>query len=557
MLCIILNSVSQRSVFEIAALASAAMPELSVATTRGSEQFFMSGEKKDITTAVITSVEGVEYDVSVSSSDESKSILKDRAKAAYVLSHSKTAVGLSFALESYTLFVPGEGADSSTGTNAVYITPHIDGDAVALKNLTSEQCAAAGTAIAAIHRLRGGFLRAAKYRSYTAESIQKQLTGWMHSLESAGHIPSEIIHNWKNIIATEGLWNFTCCPVHGGFHNGDLIFMSDSVNALRHWENMQISDPARDLAWIYTHLNKAHRDSFIAAYSRVMGNRLDNMIWLRAGLWTQMEQVGEYMRALTQADTAKILAFKSQVNSLAHQIARNNPKRQPIEKKTTLTVGDLLENPQAAQGKAETRVKGGTSQKPAGHTRFIADSGMRSGDIAQAPQRAEMSSDSTDNAVNLHASQSQAAPLPPQSAAQSPRKNWNVTPRQSENFSYSSDNQHRINAQDVADSLEAPVVSNVSPEVEEHLNSATIAMQSQSAAAAAQHAQEGLTYTSQRSYMAVNSMGFVMDSSHSTNVNDEEDDSGSGESEIIQDDIETTVFTAQENTDGDSDQQVD
>ncbi len=82
-------------------------------------------------------------------------------------------------------------------------------------------------------------------------------------------------------------------------------------------------------------------------------------------------------------------------------------------------------------------------------------------------------------------------------------------------------------------------------------------MQSQSAAAAAQHAQEGLTYTSQRSYMAVNSMGFVMDSSHSTNVNDEEDDSGSGESEIIQDDIETTVFTAQENTDGDSDQQVD
>ena len=29
--------------------------------------------------------------------------------------------------------MPGEGADSSTGTNAVYITPHIDGDAVALK----------------------------------------------------------------------------------------------------------------------------------------------------------------------------------------------------------------------------------------------------------------------------------------------------------------------------------------------------------------------------------------------------------------------------------------
>lgn len=457
----------------------------------------------------------------------------------------------------------------------MYITPHVDGDAVALKNLTSEQCAAAGTAIAAIHRLRGGFLRAAHYRTYTAQTIQKQLTGWIHSLESAGHIPAEIIQNWKNIIETDGLWNFTTCPVHGGMNNGDLIFLSNAVNSIRHWENMQISDPARDLAWIFTHLNKAHRDSFISAYSRVMGNRLDNMIWLRAGLWTQMEQVGEYMRALTHADTAKILAFKSQVNSLAHQIARNNPKRQPLEKKTTLTVGDLLENPQAAQGKAETRAKGGSTHKAA-HTRFIVDSGMRSGDIAaskkdsaNAPQRAEMSSDSTDNtAINVSLSQSQAAPLPPQPQS-SPRKNWNATPSQSESFSFSSDkssqsasgtssdaaeivaahhNSAITDAEAVAENLDAPSVPH---EAVEHLNSATIAMQSQSAAAAMQHAQEGLTYTSQRSYMAVDSMGFVMDTSHTSNENNDvyDEDNDTGEAAIAQDDIETTIFAAQENHD--------
>ena len=49
---------SQRSSFEIAALASAAMPTLTVATTRRSEQFVLSGDKDGITTAVVTDTAG-------------------------------------------------------------------------------------------------------------------------------------------------------------------------------------------------------------------------------------------------------------------------------------------------------------------------------------------------------------------------------------------------------------------------------------------------------------------------------------------------------------------
>ncbi|TCD54722.1 phosphotransferase [Alloscardovia theropitheci] len=653
---------SQRSVLEIAALASAAMPELSVATTRGSEQFLMSGDRKDIVTAVITSVEGIEYDVSVTSSTDGKSLLKDRARAAYVLSRSKGPVGLSFALENYTLYLPGDSAQDATGDNAVFISTHIDGDAVHLTDLTSQQCTAAGTSIAAIHRMRPGFLKAAKYRSYSALDIQNQLTSWIRNLEEAGHIPSEIIDNWKEIIATEGLWNFTSCPVHGGLTDGDILFLSNSVSAIRHWENMQINDPARDLAWVFTHLDKPRRDAFIAAYSRVMGNRLDNMIWLRAGLWTQMEQVGEYMRALTNADTAKILAFKSQVNSLAHQIAKNNPRRKPLEKKSTLTVGDLLQNPDAAQGKAETRARGGNSRKAA-HTRFVVDSGMRvspstSSDHTlvarndsiyanqtpvrdQAPVRAEMSDDS-DSTINSPVN----VPTPPMrsdatahltdssrsdenqknssrttagSTADSPRKNWNLAPSQSQSFTFTSpshvtevsqNNPVLTDADAVADEVnslsftydahtEQPAdVSDVSRIAQSKsyteskslvANEETIAMQAQSAATAAAHAQEsatykayseGIAYTAQSSYVRVDSNGFVLDDvEHSSRLNDVSDDTfnddtangdtvngrvsegntfedgvfedNTGESAIAQDDIETTVFAAQEKIDRD------
>ncbi|MFC0265011.1 phosphotransferase [Alloscardovia macacae] len=551
---------SLRSVLEIAALASAAMPELAVASTRGSEQFIMSGDKKDITTAVVTSIEGMEYDVSVSSSSEGKSVLKDRAKAAYVLTQSKAGVGLSFALEDYTLYIPGDSAQDVTGDNAVYITPHVDGDAVALKNLTSAQCTAAGTAIAGVHRLRPGFLRSARYRAYSAEAIQGQLSHWMTSLESAGHIPSEIIDNWRNIISTDGLWNFTACPVHGGIENGDLLFVSNSVSAIRHWENMQINDPARDLAWIFSHLNKSHRDAFIASYSRMMGSRLDNMIWLRAGLWTQMEQVGEYMRALKNADTAKILAFKSQVNSLAHQIAKNNPQRPSSERRTSLTVGDLLENPSAVQGKAETRARGGNSQK-AGHTRFVVDSGQRT---------TTLQDDATIDRTIQTATKSRDEG--------SARRNWNSTPVQSESFTFTSPSEVTPVA-----SGEQKAVSDAEA-VAESLNSATIAMQEQSAAAAARHAADAQTYTSSAAYSAqkyvrVDSMGFVLDdvssvehgvvgaSTGTDDATDAVDADDTGDAHVLEhssshdvpntDDVETTVFAAQEHEDSSSTQQVD
>ncbi|MFD0705204.1 phosphotransferase [Alloscardovia venturai] len=527
---------SQRSVLEIAALASAAMPGLSVATTRGSEQFFTSGDKKDIVTAVITSVEGVEYDVSVSSSAQGKKLLKERAKAAYVLSHSKGTVGLSFAVEDYTLFVPGDDMSGVTGDCAVYITPHHDGNALMLNSLTSDQCVSAGTAIAAIHRMRKGFLSAAHYRSYTSADIHEQLTRWIHSLESAGHIPTEIIENWRAIIGTDGLWDFAACPVHGGYSDGDFIFNSSSVAALHHWENMQINDPARDLAWIFIHLDKPRRNAFISAYSRVMGSHLDNMIWLRAGLWTQMEQVGEYMRALANADTAKILAFKSQVNSLAHQIAQSNPQSQQAHKKSTLTVGDLLENPGTVKGKEETRTRG-THSRNAAHTRFVVDSGMRtSSDIpapashtssgahpsVDIPTRPEMSDDSTYDATVVAST-----------SPTSPRHHWNSAPSQSQSFTLSS-----------SSSLE---------------DDATIAMQAQSAAAAQHHASDETPYTAQSSYVRVDSNGFVLDSSetaggsvieprnesHSSEI--ESDDTG--EAAIAQDDIATTVFATQEKLD--------
>ena len=75
---------------------------------------------------------------------------------------------------------------------------------------------------------------------------------------------------------------------------------------------------------------------------------------LRANLWLQMEQVGDFISALNKADNAKIMQFKAQVERLAHQLGvataknrvqtetKQESKDRPQRPPSTITVGTLL-----------------------------------------------------------------------------------------------------------------------------------------------------------------------------------------------------------------------
>ena len=117
---------------------------------------------------------------------------------------------------------------------------------------------------------------------------------------------------------TEGLWSFSTCTVHGGFSDGDFLFSGSTITTVTNWQDMQVNDPARDLAWIFGKLDESHRNAVLSAYGRMMGSRLDDLIMLRANLWLQMEQVGEFIQALNRADNDHIMQFKAQVGTTSH-----------------------------------------------------------------------------------------------------------------------------------------------------------------------------------------------------------------------------------------------
>lgn len=374
---------TQLSRFKLAALASAAMPEVQFAGTRQSEQVNATDTAAGISHAVVQDISGKLYDVFISADNKGRKRLRDRARAAWTLGHSKDLAALGFAYDTMLTFIPGkrEGEENNTAAanaenaansansanlkqpmrnmssiisdenddDTVLICEHLEGSARDLRLLTTDDCANVGTAIGAIHRLRPSFVTRGKYPAFTTGQIRAQLTGWIKRLRQAGHIPTEITDSWSRVLETEGLWSFETCPVHGGFVDGDILFSGSTITAVTNWQGMQINDPARDLAWIFAKLNEQRRNAVLSAYGRMMGSRLDSLIMLRANLWLQMEQVGDFIQALQRADTTSIMRFKAQVERLAHELSRiSNAQAAKTHSAgspaSTITVGTLLEN---------------------------------------------------------------------------------------------------------------------------------------------------------------------------------------------------------------------
>lgn len=363
------------------------MPEVQFAGTRQSEQVNATDTAAGISHAVVQDISGKLYDVFISADSKGRKRLHDRARAAWTLEHSKDLAALGFAYDTMLTFMPGKREDANNAGNVannvtdgnstvagtqqstpqqsirmssiiannndedtVLICEHLEGSARDLRLLTTDDCANVGTAIGAIHRLRPTFVTRGKYPAFTTGQIRAQLTGWIKRLRQAGHIPTEITDSWSRVLETEGLWSFETCPVHGGFMDGDILFAGSTITAVTNWQRMQINDPARDLAWIFAKLNEQRRNAVLSAYGRIMGSRLDSLIMLRANLWLQMEQVGDFVQALQRADNTSIMRFKAQVERLAHELSRiSNAQtaktgRAAGNPASTITVGTLLEN---------------------------------------------------------------------------------------------------------------------------------------------------------------------------------------------------------------------
>ena len=147
----------------MAALASAAMPNATIAGTRDSEQVNATDKGYGIDHAVVQDAAGKLYDTFASNTPKGRKRLVGRVRAAQTLMGNRELGGLGFDVDRVLAFSNGEQERSVTGDVSVMVATHHDGQARPLTLLTLDDCASVGTALGAIHRLRPDFLQEAGY----------------------------------------------------------------------------------------------------------------------------------------------------------------------------------------------------------------------------------------------------------------------------------------------------------------------------------------------------------------------------------------------------------
>lgn len=334
---------TKRNPYILAALASAIAPNLSVVAVHDAPNLNDTGLRKSIETSVALDADGAEYDIAVAGNAAAGKVLRKRALAAKLLERAQEAQGLNIRLEKAIATGDVDGLP-------VTITRHLEGTPLPFDELDIAQCASLGTAIATVHLLETDFLLDAGYPRFTADGIRSDLAAWVTRLDSSPEVPLAIVDRWKQLVSIDALWQFAPVAIHGDFHPNDILFRDDSVRAIRYWENIQVSDPARDFAWAYEDwVSDQQRDAILSAYGRMMGSRMDARIVPRARLWRQMDIVRELLQALDLADRAWIRSAREKVEKLAsilNPVIPVTSKSEPVpargEESSTITVGTLL-----------------------------------------------------------------------------------------------------------------------------------------------------------------------------------------------------------------------
>ena len=147
------ESVSKKTKLTLAALASAAMPDVPVTGARDCDQISHRDRAEGISCAVVQDSTGNTYDVWATDQEAGKKRMAARVKAARALEDAKEVAAMGFRVERVLAYEPGLSETSPTGKVSVTVLKHSPGRIRPLHLLTINECTAAGTAIGAIHRI--------------------------------------------------------------------------------------------------------------------------------------------------------------------------------------------------------------------------------------------------------------------------------------------------------------------------------------------------------------------------------------------------------------------
>lgn len=306
-----------RSLFSLAALATAAVPGLNVTQVRPDVRH---GDGFDA--AVLTTTEGRALVIrvprdQVAETEQSADLVALRAMTAGVRSR------LPFEVPEFL------GQAPIDGTRGI-VTGHLDGQIAADALLDDPGLAdAAGRAIAAIHNLPTGFLSDAGLARPSAADIHQGVLDLINKAAATGHLPAALLRRWERATDDAALWRFNPTVINGDLSAEAFLVSGDSISGVVGWSCLAQGDPARDLHWLLS----SRGASAEVAFNSYLGARTegaDPILAQRAMLHGELQLARWLLHGVEHRDQAIIADAVGMLDNLvAHVHAQTSDPLSP------------------------------------------------------------------------------------------------------------------------------------------------------------------------------------------------------------------------------------
>ena len=306
--------------FKACALTSAAAPKLDIMEAgrwAGEED-----EKIGINALQIRTARGRRCASYLACSRAGREVLNSRARSEALLEGKLDFSQKGIKIEKCLL--KGEQEDLEKKKYLILICSFSPGSFPPFASLNEEECRSFGQGVGFLHSLGQAF---EGFMSFSAPSIRFELDSWIKRLRGSGRMDSRILDTWEELGQMDALWDFSPSLIHGGWKRGQAGFAGGAVCSFSKWEEAQISDPARDLEWMFAEgMIQKQIDSFMQGYAMSMNDAMDPFILPRAKLWRQMKMGAALLEAQRKGEkesslllSQKLLRLSADLRSIAPQ----------------------------------------------------------------------------------------------------------------------------------------------------------------------------------------------------------------------------------------------
>lgn len=353
---------------ELAALATAAVPGLTVAALREPQY---SDESVSVTGLVDR--EGNRWVVVAPQGEMSGAELE--AQLAIL-----RALGRAHDQEKLTFDVPRPAGFARPDHGArVMVHPDLGGSAMTEDQLEDEGLlpASLGRALASLHNLEPDVLADVGAPAYTAEECRARHLAMLDEVAKSRAIPKSLWDRWEGALEDVALWRFATTPIHADLQPSNVVVEQGVVTAVTGFAAAHVGDPAQDLAWLLAEASDGFLKRCADAYQMARG-ATDLHLLTRAQLLSELAVARWLAHGMHAHDDAVIADARRMLADLAEDVGG-----EPLVRSLEGGAGGGQSEARDARTKQTASPARPEAKQGGGPARDDAESGSRQRDMAR------------------------------------------------------------------------------------------------------------------------------------------------------------------------------